>query len=285
MGHQVKDLVVIGAMKSGTTSLFHDLITHPDVVSFEKESGLLYRPEVWKRRAPSPSDRQVRLDVSASYSMEPYFSGAAASAGRLLTDVHVVYLVRDPVDRLLSHHHHDVASGVAPADVNEALERDGRFLAYSRYWTQLQPWRHVVSDDRVRVVKFEDYVTDRVGVVLALHEWVGLPAPANRVELRSIHNDSRERRASRGLLRRVLQSDLYRDRLHGLVSDRLRNRASQRLLPPPAPRPAPPDLETLASLVRELKPEMEHLRGYTSGRVHWDLDGHVHRTPYDPSAG
>lgn len=104
------NLFVIGAMKCGTTSLHEYLDRHPDIGMSRLKEINFFSGE----NAEKPMDwylshfdlsKPVRGESSQSYSKahDPYHRGAPARMAQLCPDAKLVYLVRDPIDRYLSH--------------------------------------------------------------------------------------------------------------------------------------------------------------------------------------
>jgi len=115
------DLLVVGAKRAGTTSLWHYLRQHPGVLplypSAEHLKGLYYfdvhydRGERWyrshfataawrARRERELGHPTVAAEASPYYLFHPL---AAERAHSLLPDARVVVLLRDPVERAYSH--------------------------------------------------------------------------------------------------------------------------------------------------------------------------------------
>jgi sulfotransferase family protein len=128
-------LVIIGAQKGGTTSLFNYLVQHPDVRSpLTKEIhffDLNYEQGPGWYRGRFPFRRQLRdgvltLDASPYYLTYPL---APARAAQLLPDAKLVALLRNPVDRALSHYEHEVRGGRESLSFAEAIAREPDRLA------------------------------------------------------------------------------------------------------------------------------------------------------------
>ena len=274
------DFWVIGAMKSGTTTLFHDLSLHPRIRLADKESPGLGRHDptdpagldAYLRQWRDAGPTDVLGEVACHYAMAPLHPSPAGRAARVSPRARVVYIVREPVSRIISHHHHDVASGVADPDIDRAVRSDPRFLDYSRYATQLDAWRRHFHDSSIRVIRFEDYVRHRRAETSSLLDWLGLPPLAETVDLDRRDNASASRQAARGLVRRALHSRTYRERVRPRVPQQLRSRVAASVLPAPTTRPAPPGPDTVGWLTEQLRPEVGRLRQLTEGRVGWDLD-------------
>lgn len=269
----VPHVFVIGAMKSGTTTLFDDLAQHPGLSLAPKEYGGLTRFDTTTSRGRDLYARPftpgiVGVDITTTYAMAPHQPEVAARAAAFAPDAAVVYLVREPVARIVSHHHHDLAHALVGPDINEVVRMDARLLDYTRYASQVEPWVESFGPERVHVVRFEDYVGDRRAVTDALLASLGIgPLPAD-VDLEGVSNATEGKRASRGAVRRIIQSDAYRNLVRPLLPPSVRRRAAQRVLPEAPPRPAPPTPATVTWLLDELAEDMESLqRGFGIG---WD---------------
>lgn len=288
VGVTFRHVFVIGAMKSGTTTLHADFSQHPDVSVAEKEYDGLRRFDTASdtgRRAyrDGLGDGELTVDITASYSMAPHLSGVACDAAAVEPRAAVVYLVRDPVARIVSHHHHDLASGIVPAEIDTAVRKDPRLIDYSRYAAQLRPWFGAFPASSIRVVKFEDYVEDRRGTTDELLGWLGLrPLPAG-ADIDSVSNRTRGRVAARGRLRGWLHSDLYRHRIRPLVPQRVRSRTARAVLTTTPARPAPPSAETVRHILSELASDLRSLHDTTG--VGWDVEEIARRASGRDTAG
>ena len=105
---RLPDFMVIGAMKAGTTGLAFYLGQHPDVfISSTMEANFFADPGNWHRgvgwyQRLFDSEKLHVGDGSVRNTMVPEYTGAPERIGRLLPDVRLVYLVRDPIERLRS---------------------------------------------------------------------------------------------------------------------------------------------------------------------------------------
>lgn len=278
---------VIGAQKCGTTTLFEDLRLQPGVALAEKESSLLLggrltRDELEGRYARAFHGREgfpVRGEVSTRYAMLPENPEAAANARLVAPEAQVVYLVREPVARVVSHHHHDYALHLVGADINSAVESHPPLLDNTRYATQLGPWCEAFGRDRVRVIRLEDYVARRRELLQDLLRWLGSPGDVVDPGV-AAHNAATDKRIAPGGWARVRRSAAYR-RLRPLVPGRARARLTRLMLPGAPPRPAPPRPETVRSVIAELRPEVDELARMV-GAPFWDLDESFERHQRDP---
>ena len=115
--------LVVGAMKAGTTSLYRDLPTNPSVfMPIDKEPNNLLSDDV---RTPQGLDDYARHfqragadqlcgEASTAYTMLPRHTGVPERALEVLgPDCRIIYLVREPVARIVSHHQHALVRRLA----------------------------------------------------------------------------------------------------------------------------------------------------------------------------
>lgn len=127
--------LIIGAQKGGTTSLFNYLVRHPDVLQpFGKELHYFdlnyHRGERWYR-GRFPYAHRLRgavltLDASPYYLAHPQVPRRAAG---LLPSVKLIAVLRNPVDRALSHYQHEVRGGRETLSFAQAIDREAERLA------------------------------------------------------------------------------------------------------------------------------------------------------------
>lgn len=192
-------LVVGGATKSATTSLFAWLAGHPAVRPARlKESRFFLAPEETPgREAPPARDaasferlfepkRGATLRVEAT--SEYLYSATAARRIRdELPGARVVFSLREPASRLFSWYRFARQGGRLPADETferfvarereagprPAHELDGP-LRQGRYTAYLRRFLDALGPERVHVLFFEDLVADPGAVVAELCRFAGL---------------------------------------------------------------------------------------------------------------
>lgn len=271
-------------MKAGTTTLYRDLQTHPRVYfPLDKEPGNLCDDRVLTpegRADYAAHFRRARADqvcgeASTAYTKMPVYTGAAERARSLLgPGLKAIYLVRDPIARIISQHHHELTVGrleVIP-DINEAVRRMPRYLDYSRYAMQVGPWIAALGRDHVRIVPFERYVRDRGATVGELEGFLGLDPRPDLIDADRVFNaaDSKPGRASR--LAWLTDSGVYRSLVRPFVGQELRDRVRRVLHGKPPPRPAPPTPETVGFIIDALREEIRAVSALacSGGAPLWD---------------
>ncbi|MDX1387898.1 MAG: sulfotransferase domain-containing protein [Acidobacteriota bacterium] len=281
--------LIIGAMKCGTTTLFNDLASHPAIYGpDDKEPHALVDDTVltaeggraYERLFARAGDEQICFEASTHYTQRPKFGGVPERARQLLgPGLKVIYLVRDPIDRTVSHLHHALAGGVLdePA-LDRALDLFPDLIDFSRYTMQITPWIETLGRENVRIYRFEDYVADRLAHARDAWTWLGLEPLGRLDEPDKVHNPSEGRPAVRGLWRSLGSSRAYRRLLRPLLPRSARERLRGALVPKSTVRPAPPTLAALQRVVTAVRDDVEGL-GRIMGRSAplWDLESTVRR--------
>lgn len=154
--------VIVGAMKSGTTSLHQYLGQHPEVfVTTPKEvhyfSRYYDRGQQWYESLFAGSEGlAARGESSTSYAKFPWWPASAARLAAAIPDVSIIYLMRNPVDRILSQYIHQVRKGREVRPLSEALASDPEYLNISRYAMQLERFDDCFPRERILLVSHED---------------------------------------------------------------------------------------------------------------------------------
>jgi hypothetical protein len=205
------DFLVIGAQKSGTTSLTACLDRNPGVwiarckecnfLSGPRRSAGHYRrffPTRWTRRSMErTAGNEIMLGEGTPYDL--FHPRAAHEATRVLDDPRIVILLRDPVARAYSHHRHCVRLGLEHLDFEtavaaepgridgeaERLERDPMatshnlrhhsYVARGHYARQIRRWQEAVGGDRIHI-EISEHLFERPQEALArIESFLGIP--------------------------------------------------------------------------------------------------------------
>jgi Sulfotransferase domain len=158
------NLITIGGLKCGTTSLHHYLNLHPEIaMSRPKELNFFVAELNWPLgrdwyAGHFDSNSPVRGESSPHYTNRPAFAGVAERMREVLgSDVRLIYVVRDPIDRMLSHYLHNVGGGYDERPLQEALSDPGSsYVARSRYFFQLEPFLNAFGAVRIQIITREE---------------------------------------------------------------------------------------------------------------------------------
>ncbi len=119
--------IIIGAMKSGTSSLFSYLIQHPQIMgSYKKEVHFFdwnYSKGTSRYRSHFPLARAVKPGMLAGEASPSYLYSPRAPARihALLPQARLIALLRNPTERAISHYFHAVRTHRESLPLMEAL--------------------------------------------------------------------------------------------------------------------------------------------------------------------
>jgi sulfotransferase family protein len=188
-------VLIVGAQRSGTTSMYRTLSQHPAVLKAVLHKGVHYfdmnydRGMGWyrahfpllvtaRRAAARAGNAALTLESSPYYMFHPF---AAERIARDLPDVRLLVLVRDPVERAYSAHAHELARGFETEPFERALELEDErlrgeaermiadpgylshshqhhaYLARGRYCEQLDRLERLVGAESIHVVDSGDF--------------------------------------------------------------------------------------------------------------------------------
>lgn len=195
------NVLVIGAQRAGTSSIYRYLGSHPDVApSLRKEveyfSTRMSMGERWYR-AHFPLMRRPRMAFEATpdYLLHPLAAERAASQ---IPGVKAVAMLRSPVTRAFSQYGHQRRLGKEDLAFVDALEREPAriageyerlvvdpdypaielrthgYMERGRYAPQLQRWFDAFGRERVHVIRTEDLWADPVETYTGLLDFLGL---------------------------------------------------------------------------------------------------------------
>lgn len=208
--------LLIGAMKCGTTSLYHLLCQHPQVgMSTEKEPAFFCVDEIYRRGwgwyeslFQHAAGKRAVGEASTSYSKRFQFPGTAKRIFCDLPRVKLIYVVRHPFERIESQWMHNVHMGWSPADFKRAL-LDPRLIDPSRYWAQINAYRDYFPDEQIKVLFFEDFKAHPGLFLSELFEFLGVTVDVPLHGAALARNPSSERESERPVLNRIRQFPFF----------------------------------------------------------------------------
>ncbi len=212
MPPRLPDFFIIGAAKSGTTSLYGILDQHPQIFMPKvKEPEFFARDELYARGIESYAQAfaaarpdQLVGEASTIYTLSPFFPEAAARIRRHAPEAKLVYIMREPVSRAYSFYvqiiknyqnvTHDYAvhrsfeefiepgarAGAAPRErvfspANAHLpDAPDLCLAGSDYPMQIKAYLEQFDPARILFLKFDDFVADRVATMARITDFLGV---------------------------------------------------------------------------------------------------------------
>jgi hypothetical protein len=225
------DLVIAGAARSGTSFLSATLGHHPRIDAGSVKEPNYYSsrwdqgPE-WYDALFAPREQGLlRVDGSVSYTY-PQHPLALERVREANPDVQVVYTVREPVTRLVSHyqlfrHYYDRTDW---STLGVAIEKSPMFLGAGDYGHWLGRLRELFPLENVLVVPFPATTKDIGPTMEVLLARLGLPEATADLEAPSFRNEVRDFRVPglRSVHKRLQRSRVYPAVRSAVGADRLR---------------------------------------------------------------
>jgi hypothetical protein len=262
--------VGIGAQKCASTWLHRILAEHPQVAvpqvkevdffSYHYDRGYQWYERQFARTAAAAA----RGEISPSYFCEPAVPERVA---RYVPDAKILLSLRDPVQRALSNHRHEVRVGHLTGEdlkFETGLANNPMYVEQGRYATHLKNWLRHFPRERILVVLMEDVEAEPLAVSQTVYRFLGVDEAHVPSGLTERVNPSFASRSA--LLAGVKNAAYSMTRLPGL--NLLWNAAANAGLrslyrgvnrvPSSAVIPRPSD-ETLRGLRQEFEPEIREL--------------------------
>ena len=160
------NLIIIGAQKCGTSSLHHYLNCHPEVsMSKQKELDFFVESLNWKKgihwyESQFDGTAKTHGESSPSYTMYPNFTGVPERMHNYVPDAKLIYVVRDPIDRIVSHYLHQWYGKRLNETLIEILSdpassRSHHYINSSSYYLQLSQYLEFYDLSNIYIISLE----------------------------------------------------------------------------------------------------------------------------------
>ncbi len=207
------DFVIAGAQRCGTTSLQNVLTQHPNITSARLMKGVHYFDTAYDRgadwyRTHFPTRAYARWKERSTGAplrvgeASPYYMFHPLAPDRIkatLPGVKVIVLLRDPVERTISHHKHETRRGNETSSLEDALDQEASriageadrirnepfynsfphqtytYMSRSRYAPQVAGLFDRFGRDSVLVLQSEAFFEDPKGIYLRALTFLDVP--------------------------------------------------------------------------------------------------------------
>ena len=177
--------VVLGVQKCGTTTLANWLAQHPRV-SFcsQKEPDFFSKNEDWKEKLVEyhqlyssnhqDQGKNLWIEASTSYSWFLEFPEVADRLFEYNPNLKFIYIVREPISRIVSHYNHNFLKGYTRNVFSKAVIEEPEFIAHSSYETQIRPFLKKFKRENFLFLQFEDLVSKEEEVLNKIYDFLNL---------------------------------------------------------------------------------------------------------------
>lgn len=225
------NFMIVGAAKCGTSALADQMRRHPDIyIPPVKEAHHFDRRGDWGAylaHFAGGRGKAMRGEATVSYTMAPVVRNVPELMRERLGDIPIIYIVRDPLDRIVSQFRHALREQRVAGELFDWLQtKDAMDKAVVRtdYGYQLSLYEKCFS--RIHVEFYEEYRDNHSAALARIFDFLGLdPSFAVRIfneEVNSaadrypVQSDERSRELVDSMLGKQLRAFLQRFGREGL---------------------------------------------------------------------
>lgn len=193
-------LIILGAMKCGTTSLFNYLSEHPEIrpcpskepdffsKDGEWEKGIDYYDALWKNQL----NNHYKLESSVSYSKRHLYPETSKRMKSSRRSFKFIYIVRDPIERIESHYTHGISDKWEIAKPTIELV-DKHAIETTKYFFQLQPYIENFGSENILILDFLSLKHKPSNLVNKIYRFLDIPSVEISKKQYSAYNKSDEK--------------------------------------------------------------------------------------------
>jgi len=183
-GGRLPTFLVIGAMKAGTTSLYHYLVEHPQVFMPDTKEIMFFDPrhnwhrgvDWYRSRFSDAGDALAVGEASTSYTKYPAAEGVPERIASVLGSPRLIYVLRDPVERIRSHYLYNLTRGTEWRPIEEAIDAEPAYLNVSRYAMQIDRYVPHLGLDGMLFLDSRKLRSDRAATLRRVYAFLGVDA-------------------------------------------------------------------------------------------------------------
>ena len=179
------DFIIIGAMKAGTSTLYSQLagqegvfLTTPKEPNFFSDDAVYAKGLDWYRSLfaeARPGD--LAGEASTHYTKLPTYPETLARMQAGIDPPRLIYVIRNPVARAVSHFMHEHSVGAVTGTFDAALGSHPEMIEYGRYAMQIRPYIEAFGQGAVHLTSLEQIKADPDGELAAIGQFLNHEAP------------------------------------------------------------------------------------------------------------
>ena len=186
------NLFIIGAHKAGTSALRRHLMSHPQIfMCTPKEPSYFVSREDLAKAYPSmeakgfwrseahylklfedAGDSAVVGEASANYARLNYVGGVAERIFEFSPDASLIYIMRDPVERTISHYWYMVNMFGETRRMRRAIEEDPDYQDTSNYALQLEAYLNYFPMNNIFTLTTEEFRASLPESIANICDWL-----------------------------------------------------------------------------------------------------------------
>ncbi|KPP83938.1 MAG: Sulfotransferase domain [Rhodobacteraceae bacterium HLUCCA08] len=180
------DFIVIGAMKSGTTTLADQLaaqdgvfVTTPKEPNYFSDDAVYAKGPDWYAALFDPAPPSaLRGEASTHYTKRPTYPDTVARLHDACPELRLIYMIRNPVERAVSHYIHEWSERRVGGRIDLAFAQMPELVDYGRYAYQLDPYLEAFGQAAIHLTSLEQITQDPQAEFARIARFLDLPPGA-----------------------------------------------------------------------------------------------------------
>jgi len=178
------DVIIIGAMKCGTTALFKALKQHNSVcASLEKEPNFFLKStfsencqlEYMSLFESNDNEKKLNLEASTSYAKLPESEMASKNIFNIMPTAKFIYVRRDPIERIVSHYLHLKNRDLVSEPLNTEIWSNPEYINFSMFDEQIRPYYDLFGADNILELTFDELFVSTELCFLKICQFLNIP--------------------------------------------------------------------------------------------------------------
>ena len=194
-------LLIIGAMKAGTTILYNYISQHPKVCRCtvkepeyfssnlkhiqSKRAGKDYQryEDLWNFK---PTSHKFCIEASTGYTKYPFESQVPEKIKAYGIDPYFIYIVRDPYERIISQYNYmKIVHGLEYGSFDNP-----ELISLSKYHMQLSQYTQTFDKKNISIIDFDELKTNPSRVVKQCFDFIKLNDTNFRIKIKTGKNET-----------------------------------------------------------------------------------------------
>lgn len=248
-------------------------------MSAEKELNFFIKERNWDKGI-SWYEKQfhgknvINGEASPNYTFYPQFAGVPKRMHDVIPDAKLIYILRDPIKRMIAAYIHAHADGYAPRTLDQTLlDFDANnFIRRSKYYMQLQQYLEYYPLSQILIVTQEDLLQHRQQTLQKIFRFLEVDESFDCKEFGEIKHQTFEKRRKNKVgmyLKRLSKTEVVK-----MVPSDVRYQIGKVLYLPFSKKINTPKLEAIVEqkIADHLKEDIDQLRELTGIKFEqWDV--------------
>jgi hypothetical protein len=180
------DFMIIGAMKCGTTTLQAQLalqtgvfMTTPKEPNYFSDDNIYANGAAWYQSLFSDAQpNDITGEASTHYTKLPTYPDTIRRMQAALNRPKLIYMIRNPVERAMSHYIHEWSEGRMGGDPVAEFDAHSEMVDYGRFGYQIRPFVEAFGADQICLTSLERLKVEPDTELARIAAFIGFPSPA-----------------------------------------------------------------------------------------------------------